>query len=103
MSAGNTFEQIKEIIHGILPTAKVYLFGSRATNTQHDESDWDVLILNEGLVNRQIKRKVQDALYPFSLKIGSFINILLANEKEWNENPAYYSIKLSISRKPVLS
>lgn len=103
MLASNTFDQIKETIHGILPSAKVYLFGSRANNTQHDESDWDVLILDEDRVNRQTKRKIQDALYPLSLKIGSFINILLANEKEWNENPAYYSIKLSISRKPVLS
>jgi len=103
MSGENTFEQIKQIIHGILPSAKVYLFGSRANNTQHDESDWDVLILDEGPVTRQIKRKIQDALFPFSLKIGSFINILLANKKEWDGNPAYYSIKLSISRKPVLS
>jgi predicted nucleotidyltransferase len=98
-----TFDRIKQIVHSNLPSATVLLFGSRASNTYNSESDWDILILDKHPVNRKIKRKVQDALYPFSLEIEAFINIILANETEWNENPAYYSIRLSISRKPVLS
>ena len=97
------FESIKNQIHGILPNASVFLFGSRANNTVHDESDWDILILEQSVVDRKIKRSIHDALYPVSLKIGAFINMVLANEKEWNENPSYYSLRLSISRKPVLS
>jgi uncharacterized protein len=103
MSTEETFAKMKDVVRSVLPEAKVILFGSRASNMVHDESDWDLLILEEGFVDRKVKRAVQDALYPLSIEIGAFINIVLANEKSWNENPAYYSLKLSISRKPVIT
>lgn len=103
MSTKEVFENIKEKIHEVVPSATVLLFGSRASNTQHEESDWDILILEKNTVDRKVKRKIQDALYPVSLQIGSFINIVVTNEKEWMENPAYYSLRLSLSKKPYLS
>jgi uncharacterized protein len=102
MSTVETLAKMKEIVHGVLPNAQVILFGSRASNKVHDESDWDLLILENGNVDRKIKREIQDALYPFSLKISSFINIVLANNLEWEDDPRYYSIKLSISQNPVI-
>jgi predicted nucleotidyltransferase len=103
MTTEETFAKIKDIVHTVLPEAKVILFGSRASDTATDESDWDLLILDKSLVDRAVKRSVQDALFPYSLQIGSFINIVVANDKQWNENPAYYSLKLSLSSKPSIS
>lgn len=103
MSTKEVFESIKEKVHEVVPSATVLLFGSRASNTQHEESDWDILILEKNTVDRKVKRRIQDVLFPISLQIGSFINIVVTNEKEWMENPAYYSLRLSISNKPSIS
>lgn len=38
---------IKVIVTKEIPDSRVYLFGSRATEIVHEESDWDILILTE--------------------------------------------------------
>lgn len=37
--------KIKETLLQVAPGAKVILFGSRARNDAHSDSDWDILIL----------------------------------------------------------
>ncbi len=87
---------IKALVKEEIPDAKVYLFGSRATGKVHEESDWDILIITSQTVDRDLKRKVREKLYPFSLSIFSFIDLIVVNEKDWEENPSYYALTLSI-------
>lgn len=42
--------QISRAVRQIEPDAEVILFGSRARDSAHPDSDWDVLILLEGKV-----------------------------------------------------
>lgn len=42
-------------LHEIDPHAKAILFGSRARGTEHEGSDWDVLIL---LDNQKLRFKI---------------------------------------------
>ncbi len=92
---------IKSKVQEEIPDAKVYLFGSRATGRIHDESDWDVLILTSKEVNRNLKHKIHDKLYPLSVEISSFINSIVVNDKEWIENPSYYVLRHSIKNEAV--
>ena len=92
---------IKSLVKEEIPDAKIYLFGSRATGKVHEESDWDVLILTSGEVNKSLKYKIHDKLFPLSVKICSFIHSLVVNEKDWGENPSYYTLSLSIKDEAV--
>lgn len=44
-------QQIKEIVCAIEPTAKLFLYGSRARNDARLDSDWDILILVDVVVS----------------------------------------------------
>ena len=93
----NILTTIKTLVKEEIPDAKVYLFGSRATGKVHEESDWDVLILTSGEVNRSLKHQIHDKLFPLSVEISSFINSIVVNDKEWLENPSYYVLRHSIN------
>lgn len=87
---------IKVIVTKEIPDSKVYLFGSRATNTVHEESDWDILILTEKKYPKSIKWLIQDKLFPLSLSIGSVFSFIIATNDEWENHPAYYSLQKGI-------
>ncbi len=103
MDTTDTLAKMKELVHTVLPDAKVILFGSRANNTAHEESDWDLLILDKSNIDKKTKWAVHDVLYPLSVEMFTFINSIEANEDEWENNPGWYALKLSISRNPVIA
>ncbi len=103
MDTTDTLAKMKELVHTVLPDAKVILFGSRANNTAHEESDWDLLILDKSNIDKKTKWAVHDVLYPLSVELFTFINSIVANEDEWENNPGWYALKLSISRNPVIA
>ena len=103
MSTKETFDRIKELVHQVLPDAKVTLFGSRASGQVWEESDWDILIVDKGDVTKKTKDALHDALYPLSVEIGSFIHFIATSELDWNTHPQFYSLKLSIENNPVIA
>ena len=88
---------VKLKVQKVLPDATVILFGSRANNTQTEESDWDILVLTHTPVSKELKQKVHETIFPLSVSLGTFINLLLVSQNDWNQNPTYYSIKKSIT------
>ena len=42
---------VKQTIHELEPAADIILYGSRARGDTHPESDWDFLILLDGVVD----------------------------------------------------
>lgn len=103
MTTLETFSEIKKLVLKVLPTAEVYLFGSRANGNWSEDSDWDVLIVSEEKISREIRKQVHDKLYPLSIQLGSFIHFILCGKYDWENNPAYYSLKLSISANPLIA
>ena len=101
MKQEDILSNIKSKVQEEIPDAKVYLFGSRVTGKIHDESDWDVLILTSKEVNRKLKHKIHDKLYPLSVEISSFINSVVVNDREWIESPSYYVLRHSIKNETV--
>ena len=99
MSSNNEIlKEIKTAIQHEIPDAKIYLFGSRVNGNAHEESDWDILILTQNKYSKEIKWKIQDKLFPLSLKLSAYFDIKLIQEEEWNNNPGYYSLKLDLSK-----
>ncbi|SRR5579864_1827594 len=81
----NILDRIKGIVLDKYPTAKIYLFGSRARGTMKSDSDWDLLILlNQERVTSDIERSVTYPLYDLEFEIGEVISPKVYSEIEWN-------------------
>ncbi len=94
---------VKTQILETLPDADVILFGSRANNTAHDESDWDILVLaDKAAITKSTRQILHDKLFPLSVSIGSFINLLLISRQDWLYNPSYYSLKKTVVQNNLL-
>ena len=81
----NILDRIKGIVLGKDPSAKVYLYGSRARGTTKPDSDWDLLILlNKDTITTEVERNVTSPLYDLEFEIGEVISPMIYSEKEWN-------------------
>ncbi|MCA6372561.1 MAG: nucleotidyltransferase domain-containing protein [Cytophagales bacterium] len=81
----NILDRIKGIVLGTDPSAKVYLYGSRARGTTKPDSDWDLLILlNKDKITTEVERNVTSPLYDLEFEIGEVISPMIYSEKEWN-------------------
>lgn len=87
---------IKKQVLEIVPQAYVLLFGSRATGTTTEESDWDILVLTQQPADKKLKDAIHKKVFPLSVQIGAFINLLIVQQQEWDNNPAYYSLHQTV-------
>ena len=85
------------MVQKVLPDATIILFGSRANNSETEESDWDLPVLTNTPVSKERKQKIHETIFPISVSAGGFINLLLVSQNDWNHHPSYYSIKKSSS------
>lgn len=78
-------KRIKKIVLDREPTAKVYLYGSRARGVIRPDSDWDLLILlKQDKITVDLEKKVTYPLYDLEFEIGEIISPAVYSEKEWN-------------------
>jgi predicted nucleotidyltransferase len=75
--------KLKEIVHVIIPTATVLLYGSVARGTQDEESDYDVLILTDAPLSTKEEDSVTDAVYDLELDRGIVISTLFYTKDFW--------------------
>lgn len=75
--------KLKEIVHVIIPTATVLLYGSVAKGTQDEESDYDVLILTDAPLSTKEEDAVTDAVYDLELEQGIVISTLFYTKDFW--------------------
>jgi predicted nucleotidyltransferase len=89
-------DKVKQEILKIEPDADVILYGSRARNDFREYSDWDFLILVDGIVNTIRTDKLRSILYDIELNTGEIINSIIRNKVEWN-GPRYQSAPLHLN------
>jgi predicted nucleotidyltransferase len=93
--------EIKSTVQEIVPDAKVFLFGSRATGKSHEESDWDILILTKNKYPRSMKWIIFDKLLPLGNSISSMISVIMEQEDEWFNNAGYYALRLNVEPEKI--
>jgi len=101
LHSGKISTRIKQLVQQTVPDAKVLLFGSRADGSATEESDWDILVLTKRAVNAGLKKTVLQNIFPLSVEIGSFINLLMVQEQDWHTNPSYYSLQQTIRAEDI--
>jgi predicted nucleotidyltransferase len=81
----NILARIKAIVLKQEPSAKIYLYGSRARGNALEDSDWDLLILLEKeKITPEIEKRVSYPLYDLEFDTGQVISPMIYSEKEWN-------------------
>jgi predicted nucleotidyltransferase len=86
---------VKKKIKEIDPDAHIILFGSRARDNFHKDSDWDFLILTKMNATRNLKNKICDALFEAELETGQVLTGIVQNKNAWenySETPIYKNI-----------
>lgn len=80
-------------LRSIDPSAKAYLFGSRARGDARDDSDWDrrsdwdvLILLDKPKVSLEDYSKYSSPLTELGWDINEMINPVLFSKKEWDEN-----------------
>ena len=56
-------KKVKEALVEIEPSAEIYLYGSRARHDSREDSDWDFLILVDGVVDTARTDRIRHRLY----------------------------------------
>lgn len=85
------FNEIKQLKNRLLPNEKVILFGSQARGDEHENSDWDLLIL----LNKENLTLEDDDKYAFPFVLmgwrhGTYISVKLYSKTEWEKRKASF-------------
>jgi predicted nucleotidyltransferase len=77
-------DQVKQTVHEIEPDAEIILYGSRARGDAHSESDWDFLILLDGMVDDARTDSIRHRLYDIEWDCGEVLSSIVRSRQEWD-------------------
>ncbi len=97
VESARILQQIKKIVLNKEPSAKIYLYGSRARGTARLDSDWDlVILLDKEKVTPDIEEKITYPLYDLEFETGEVISPMVYSEYDWNSKykitPFYHKV-----------
>lgn len=85
MNSQEFLHNIQNKVKAFDVNAEVILFGSRARGDFKKDSDWDLLILLNTVVNEKIKEEIRNELFEFELETEEVISSIIQSKKGWNE------------------
>ena len=75
---------IKEKVRSVDPQSEVILYGSRARGDEKTDSDWDILIIVDYVVDASIEDKFRDVLYDLELETEEPLSVFVFSKEEWH-------------------
>jgi len=84
MKKNNLAELIKKAVQKIEPDAEIFLYGSRSRGDNNADSDWDFLILLDGVLNDERIDKLRHQLYELEWEYGEVISSIIRTRAQWN-------------------
>ena len=73
MQRAELLERVKQAVREVEPEAAIVLYGSRARGEAHAESDWDFLILLDGVVDDRRTDAIRHRLYDIEWDCGEVL------------------------------
>ncbi len=74
----------RDTIQEVAPGAAVILYGSRARGVSEPESDYDLLVLIEGLSSRKLEDLIGDRFYTLELESDTVVSLLVYEKHTWD-------------------
>ena len=80
-------KKVKKALREIEPSAQIYLYGSRARQDSREGSDWDFLILVDGVVDTARTDRIRHRLYEIEWETDEVLSSIVRNRHgmEWPE------------------
>lgn len=69
------------------PIERILLYGSKATGTDTEESDIDLLVLTTGVLSWQERDAITEALFDIELDYDVVISTLVVEHTQWDAGP----------------
>ena len=83
--------EVKTAVLELEPTAEVILYGSRARGDATPESDWDLVVLVDGEVDRRRDEHLFRRIYDLCLKLDEVLVAYMYDRNVWN-TPLYQAM-----------
>ena len=83
MKREELLQRVKQAVHKVEPEADIILYGSRARGDAQAESDWDFLILLDGVVDDARTDAVRHRLYEIEWESGEVLCSIVRSRQEW--------------------
>lgn len=77
-------DKVKSAVRHIEPSAEIILYGSRAREDFHEGSDWDFLILVDGIIDAVRTDRVRHAIYDVELESNEILSSIVKSYQEWD-------------------
>lgn len=86
MKQDTLLAQIRQAIHEIEPEAEIILYGSRSRGEAGPESDWDLLVLVDGVADDARTDRIRHRLYELEWAAGTVISAIVRSRREWQSD-----------------
>ena len=86
MQRAELLEYVKHAVHEVEPEADIVLYGSRARDDAHAESDWDFLILLDGVVDDARTDAIRHRLYDIEWDCGEVLCSIVLSRQKWGSS-----------------
>jgi len=90
ISRQELLSSIKTAVLAVEPDAEVSLYGSRARGDEHEESDWDILVLLPEEPTSEIKTTIRHRLYDIEFDTGQVITSVYYSKQEWERKDRHF-------------
>ncbi len=76
--------QFKSYLAERVPLARLILFGSRARGDAREDSDFDVLVVVDTVIDAEVRRAISDCAWEVGYETNAFIVPVPVSTEEWN-------------------
>jgi predicted nucleotidyltransferase len=76
--------RIKAAVDAVAPSAKVYLYGSRARGDAREDSDWDIIVLLPHGQKHILEDEIRSQVFDIMLDTGEIISTFVYTQDEWD-------------------
>ena len=77
-------QRCKKAIAGVVADADVILYGSRARDDAHEDSDYDILVIVDGPVDMALEEKILSNVYPLEVETGAVLTLIVYSREQWD-------------------
>ena len=85
-------DSFKDLLKERLPLHEIIMFGSRARGDAEPDSDMDVLVIIDGMVNEAAREWVSDCAWEAGYAQGLIIVPVVVSRTQWEQGPQRHSL-----------